>query len=183
MKTFRDLPALCNVLNKIYEAQPGAEGRIMFAKALEQHFEFTTEQAELFSSTVLTENSKESAEYVKENAWKIEGVWKHLKQQGMSTGYLSTSTETWVFRDDLTYEHTYETYSGYVDPFGSSYSGAPKSEPEIGLWAPSDRLEDIFKIVLIASTGRARQLVISGVNKDNQYDKSCKINHVHFILD
>jgi hypothetical protein len=183
MKTFKDISALCNLLDVIYKEHPGVPGRIVFATLLEQYVEFTKGQAELFSSTVLTKNSKESAESVKENAWKMQGGWKHLEQQGNPSGYMSTSTETWRFRDNLTYEHKYETYKGYMNPFGSSYSDLSKSEPETGLWAPSDRLEDVFKVVLIASTGSTRELIIEGLDKNNRYDKSCKINHRHFILD
>jgi hypothetical protein len=182
MKRFKDLSALVGVLNKIYELKPGIEGRKIFSAALEQHFELITNQAELFAESVLTKNSEVSAQCVKENGWKIQGRWKHLEQQGNPSAYMSTSSETWVFRDNLTYEHKYETYKEYVDPFGFSYSGFPKNDPEIGQWAPSDSSDDVFKIVLVTSTGSTKQLTIAKV-VDHQYDHSCKIDNVHFIFD
>jgi len=183
MKNFANVLALRDFLKFIYKTKPGEAGRIIFATELEKQLQFSKEQAALYSCTVLTKNSEESAEWVKENAWKMEGGWKHLKQQGMPSAYLSTSTESWRFRDDLTYEHKYESNKGYINPLGFSYSDMSKNEPEIGLWAPSDRFEDVFKVVLIASGGSSRELVIAGLDKNNGYDKSCKINHVHFILD
>ena len=38
-----------------------------------------------------------------------------------STGRSGKWTETWTFFDDLTYQHKYESYEGYVSPFGGGY--------------------------------------------------------------
>src|SRR5512142_151448 len=122
MDNFRDVSALHRVLQAVYQDQPGDAGRDYFAHALQAHFGFTKQQAELYASTVLTRCAEGSADWMAAHAGKVTGTWIRLKTEGLATGWLKTMQETWRFADDLTYEHKRESYEGYTSPFGSGYS-------------------------------------------------------------
>ena len=119
MKDFNDIGALRSVLQDVYDKCPSeAEQRLAnFAGVLEQQLDFTKDDAALYASIVLTRNAGGSSEWAGWNAIKVFGTWMRMSQEGMSAALLKSETETWKFSDDLTCEHKFETYEGYVSPF------------------------------------------------------------------
>ena len=111
MNYFRDLSALHDLLGMLYEKAPSEVRRAMLARFLEE-WGFTPEQASLFASTVLCRDAEGSADWVRTNAFHVNGSWVRGEQKGNAGSWLSTMKETWTFSIDLTYEHKIERYRG-----------------------------------------------------------------------
>src|SRR5262245_43732700 len=116
MDNFRDLSALHGLLRSVYQNYPAAEEkRAAFVHALEKALGFTTEQAELYTSTVLSQNTDDSADSVMTNGMRVTGSWVRGEQEGNVGSWLSTMKETWLFNIDLTYEHKIERYDSSIN--------------------------------------------------------------------
>jgi hypothetical protein len=72
--------------------------------------------------------------------------------KGSAGNLLVTKTESWIFSEDLTYQHKNESYEGYVSPFRGGYS-RPRASSTYGIWAPSDVLSLAISIIMIKSDG------------------------------
>ena len=103
MENFRDLSALHGLLRSAYEKCAIEERRAAFAYALQKELGFTTDQADLYTSTVLGQNAEGSADWVMTNGTRVAGSWVRGEQQGNVGSWLSTMKETWRFNEDLTY--------------------------------------------------------------------------------
>jgi hypothetical protein len=68
MNYFTDVSALHKVLSVVFENGPGEPGQTLFAESLESELGFTKEQASLYPSIVLSQNSNGSADWVAMNA-------------------------------------------------------------------------------------------------------------------
>ena len=74
MDNFRDLTALHGFLRSIYENHPAEEERRpAVVYELEKAFGFTAAQAELYTSTVLSQNAERSADDVRTNGFNVTG--------------------------------------------------------------------------------------------------------------
>lgn len=175
MKNFKDISALHGILLAAYKDGEGMPGRNTLIKALQEYLEFDENQARLYAWTVLSKNSNDSADWVSSNAYKIAGTWVNGNMSGSAGNLLVTKTETWQFNEDLTYQHKYESYEGYVSPFGGSYS-KPSSSSESGIWAPPDELLDEISIVIISFSGRCRPIKIGGLGSTQTIPRFCKIS-------
>jgi hypothetical protein len=102
-----------------------------------------------------------------------------MSQEGMSAALLKSETETWKFSDDLTCEHKFETYEGYVSPFGSSYS-VPSSNRQFFIWAASDLHDQNLKVVIVSPNGGSRVLTFAWMDEEIVHRK-CSINGETFI--
>jgi hypothetical protein len=152
MLNFANIEALHSVLSAIYKAQEGLAGVALFQEMLQRELHFSLQQAEKYARTVLTRNSNGSADFVNMNAYKLAGTWSSGNSKGSAGNLLVTKTESWIFREDLTYEHKNESYEGYVSPLGGGYS-RPRSSSAYGIWAPSDVVSSDISIVMIKSDG------------------------------
>jgi len=182
MQNFVDMPALHDFLNSIYECQEGEPGQKLLKEELIKQLQFTEAQAQLYSSTVLTKNSNGSADWVNMNAGKMLGSWVHIDQYS-SAGYMNSKTDSWVFNEDLTYQHKIEKYESSLS-LGAfqnfSMSSNPTPTISFGIWAPSDRLEQTFNVVIIASSGYASILKVAWPNDKDFICKSCTIDGVQY---
>jgi hypothetical protein len=152
MLNFANIEALHSVLSAIYKAQEGLAGVALFREILQRDLHFSLQQAEKYSETVLTRNSNGSADFVNMNAYKLVGTWSRGNSKGSAGNLLVTKTESWIFQEDLTYEHKNESYEGYVSSFGGGYS-RPRSSSTYGIWAPSDVPSSAISMVTIKSDG------------------------------
>jgi hypothetical protein len=152
MLNFANIEALHSVLSAIYKAQEGVAGVAIFQEVLQRQLHFSPQQAEKYSTAVLTRNSNGSADFVNMNAYKLVGTWSKGNSQGSAGNLVVTKTESWIFREELTYEHRYESYEGYVSPLGGGYS-RPRSSSTLGIWAPCDVLASTISIIAIKSDG------------------------------
>jgi len=165
MKNFNDIAALRSVLQDVYEKCPSEpEQRLAnFAGVLEQQLDFTKDDAALYASIVLTRNAGGSSEWAGWNAIKVFGTWMRMSQEGMSAALLKSETETWKFSDDLTCEHKFETYEGYVSPSRSS-----------------DLHDQNLKVVIVSPNGGSRVLIFASMDEEMVHRK-CSINGETFI--
>lgn len=180
IKQFKDIDALVQTLSAAYRFGEGEVGRSEFRSVLQTVLNFDARKAELYSSTVLSNNSNASASFVSMNAYKLSGRWIRGDNHGTAGQLVVSKTETWLFKEDLTYEHKYESYEGYVAPFGFSYS-LPKSSSEIGIWAPSDQSGDTFRVVVISRTGFCRRLKAEWLGSTATMPPACSIDRLRFI--
>lgn len=181
VKNFNNLAALRGLLQNVYETFPSEPERraAVFAEVLEQQLDFTSKDAALYASIVLTRNGEGSADWVGSGALKILGTWIRMSQEGMSAALLKSVTETWKFSDDLTGEHKWERYEGYVSPFGSSYS-VPSSNSKFFIWASSDLHDDDMKAVILSPDREGSVLTFAWFDKDI-FPRKCSINGETFI--
>lgn len=180
IKEFKDINALVRALSATYRIGEGDVGRSAFRMDLQTVLDFDARQAELYSSTVLSNNSNGSASFVSRNAYRLSGRWHRGDSRGSAGNLVVSKTETWLFEEDLTYEHKFESYEGYVSPFGSSYS-LPKSSSENGIWAPSDQPGDTFKVVAISRTGLCRRFEVEWLDSAAAMPQACSIDRSRFI--
>jgi len=82
MQHFRDFSGLHHTLRENYETVSPEGRRAVFAYALQKAFGFTTAQAELYTSTVLCQNSEGSADCVTTNGSRVTGSWVRGEQEG-----------------------------------------------------------------------------------------------------
>ena len=75
MQHFRDFAGLHRTLRQIYETVSPEGRRPVFVYALQKAFGFTTEQAELYASTVLCQDAEGSADSVMTNGMRVTGSW------------------------------------------------------------------------------------------------------------
>ena len=125
MENFRDLAALRGLLRSTYEKCPTEERHAALVYALKKELGFTEAQAELYTSTVLSQNAEDSADCVMTNGMRVMGSWVRGEQEDNVGGWLSTMKETWQFSIDLTCEHKIERYDSGITIgsfFQSSYS-------------------------------------------------------------
>ena len=115
MLNFANIEALHSVLSAIYKAQKRAwQVSHYFEKYCKEICTSVCRSAEKYSETVLTRNSNGSADFVNMNAYKLVGTWSRGNSKGSAGNLLVTKTESWIFQEDLTYEHKNESYEGYV---------------------------------------------------------------------
>jgi hypothetical protein len=183
MKNFNDLSALRSVLQELYTKGPvdPKQRREVLAEFLGKQLQFNEAQAALYASTVLTRNAEGSADWISSAAIKVFGTWIRMSQQGMPAALLTSLTETWRFSDDLTCEHKFERYEGYVSPFGSSYS-VPSSTAKAFIWAPSDlsTLENLDVVIVPLDNGSAGVLKFTWLDK-HIFPHKCSINGDTFV--
>jgi len=183
MDNFRDLTALHGFLRSIYENYPAEEERRpAVVYELEKAFGFTAAQAELYTSTVLSQNAERSADDVRTNGFNVTGSWIWSDQGGNVGSWQSTSKETWQFVMDLTYEHTSERYDSSITTgpfFQSSYSG-PKVSVERGIWAPPDTRLDQLKLFVMSTDYFARAITLEWVDDETYNHRACSINGKRF---
>ncbi len=164
----------------MYEKYPREQRQAVFAEFLEQQLEFTKDQASLYASTVLTQNVEASADWVRDSAVKVLGKWIRIEQESTAAGWLKSMTETWEFSPDLTCEYKYETYEGYMSPFGSSYS-RPSSTSTAFIWAPSDSCSENLDVVIVPlAGGMARTLKFAWLDQE-AFPRKCSINGDTFV--
>jgi len=182
MQHFRDFAGLHRTLRQIYETVSPEGRRPVFVYALQKAFGFTTEQAELYASTVLCQDAEGSADSVMTNGMRVTGSWIRGEQEGNVGGWLSTMKETWQFNIDLTYEHKIERYDSSITTgpfFQSSYSG-PKMSLERGIWAPSDNTLDQLTLFVMSTEGFARSIMLEWIEKETYNYRACTINMQRF---
>jgi len=127
MKNFRDYAALSGLISKISEAIPPDDQIKTLSELLVEQLDFTVGNAWAYARTVLASHNAESAACISTNATKLTGNWLGMTQSGVVSGYLDTTSYTWWFRPDLTFEYRRQRCSGYVSPFGSNGSAASSS--------------------------------------------------------
>jgi hypothetical protein len=154
MKEFRDLDALFRQVTKVIAYWPADVRRAGFAELLVEHMEFRPADAELYVSVVLGANGPDSAASAHALGSELTGRWGRGSDAGSAGNLVVTKQWTWDFRDDLTYEYSYEAYEGYSSPFGGGYS-RPTSDVRRGIWAPGDHrdVNDELRIVLFPYGG------------------------------
>ena len=182
MQHFRDFAGIHRTLRQIYETVSPEGRRPVFVYALQKAFGFTTEQAELYGSTVLCQDAEGSADSVMTNGMRVTGSWIRGEQEGNVGGWLSTMKETWQFNIDLTYEHKIERYDSSITTgrfFQSSYSG-PKMSLERGIWAPSDNTLDQLTLFVMSTEGFARSIMLEWIEKETYNYRACTINMQRF---
>jgi hypothetical protein len=182
MDNFRDLSALHGLVHSAYRNCTNEERHARFVDTLKEVLGFTTEQAELYTSTVLGQNSEEFADCVMTNGSPVIGTWIRGEQEGNVGSWLSTMKETWVFKDDLTYEHRTERYdSGMTTgPFFQSSYSSPKISLQRGIWAPPDTTLDQLKLFVMSTGGFARLITFEWVEKETYNHSACSINGTRF---
>jgi beta-lactamase class A len=161
MRHFGNIGKMCDLLLLISKELPGEAGREVFKRQVQEQFEFTPQQAEVYVATLLSRNSESSPDNAKTNAYALLGAWKRGEQTGNPLGWMKTVTETWDFRDDLSYEHKIESYAGAVTsgPFFQSSYSSPSSNVDRGIWAPSDVvLPEGVDVAIISLTAAPKRL-------------------------
>src|SRR4029450_8876349 len=83
------------------------------------------------------------------------------------------------FSDDLTCEHKFETYEGYVSSIGSSYS-VPSSNRQFFIWAASDLHDQNLMVVIVSPNGGSRVLTFAWMDEEI-FHRKCSINGEIFI--
>ena len=182
MDNFRDLSALHGLLRSAYEKCAAEERRAAFASALQKELGFTTDQAELYTSTVLGQNAEGSADCVMTNGSHVTGSWVRGEQEGNVGGWLSTMKETWRFNDDLTYERKIERYESAITtgPFFQSSYSRPNMSLERGIWAPPDTTLDELTLFVMATDGFARSITLEWIEKETYNYRACSIGGQRF---
>ena len=176
---FVDISRLHSLLTAIHKAQEGPVGIPVFEALLQEKLEFTLQQAREYSATVLTRNSNGSADFVNMNAYKLVGKWSKGNSSGSAGNLVVTRTESWIFKEDLTYENKYESYEGYMSPFGGGYS-RPSSSSTFGIWAPCDVLASPISIITIDSNGFSHKRRIEWTEPDQSMPKGMLLNGERF---
>jgi hypothetical protein len=181
LKNFSDIGALRSALQDVYDRFPSEANKRLsdFAGILEAQLDFTKEDAAVYASIVLTRNAAGSSDWAGWNAIKLFGTWMRMSQEGMAAALLKSETETWKFSEDLTCEHKWETYEGYVSSFGSSYS-VPSSKRQLFAWASSDLEDQGLKVVIVSLNGGARGLNFVWLDEEIVHRK-CSINGETFM--
>jgi hypothetical protein len=179
---FRDLSALHGLVQSAYRNCTAQERHAAFINALKKELGFTAEQAELYTSTVLGQNSQEFADCVMTNGSRVIGSWVRGEQQGNVGSWLSTMKETWQFNQDLTYEHRIERYDSSITtgPFFQSSYSSPKTSVERGIWAPPDTMLDQLMLFVMSTDGFARSIMLEWIEKETYNYRSCTINMQRF---
>jgi hypothetical protein len=113
------------------------------------------------------------------NALRLAGQWSRGSSAGSAGNLVVSRTETWIFSDDLTYESKYESYEGYVSPFGGGYS-VPKSVSTPGIWAPSDVPTSPFSIILIDESGDFRNATVEWTAPEQMFSPGMLFNGERF---
>ncbi|HEX5491008.1 MAG TPA: hypothetical protein VFX07_07090 [Candidatus Udaeobacter sp.] len=182
MDNFRDLPALHGLVHSAYRNCTDEERHAKFVDTLKEVLGFTTEQAELYTSTVLGQNAPSFADCVLTNGSRVIGSWVRGEQEGNVGSWLSTMKETWQFNNDLTYEHKVERYDSSITagPFFQSSYSSPKINLERGIWAPPDTMLDELKLFVMSTDGVARCITFQWVEKETYNYRSCSINGTRF---
>jgi hypothetical protein len=182
MNYFHDLSALHRVLGVLYEQVPSEERRATLSRFLEKESGFTPEQASLFASTVLCRDAEGSADWVRTNAFHVNGSWVRGEQQGNVGSWLSTMKETWKFNIDLTYEHKIERYDSSIStgPFFQSSYSRPTGSVQTGIWAPPDWIRDQLDLFVMSSDGFARQMKLEWIDNSNCDYRACSIDGQRF---
>ena len=182
MDNFRDLSALHGLVLSAYRNCTSEERHAKFVDTLREVLGFTTEQAELYTSTVLGENAQSFADCVLTNGSRVIGNWVRGEQEGNVGSWLSTVKETWQFNDDLTYEHKIERYDSSITtgPFFQSSYSSPKISVESGIWAPPDTMLDELKLFVMSTNGFARWITFQWIEKERYNFRSCSINGTRF---
>jgi hypothetical protein len=182
MDNFRDLSALDGLVHSAYRNCTAEERHGVFVNALKKELGFTTEQAELYTSIVLGQNTESFADCVMTNGLRVIGSWVRGEQQGNVGSWLSTVKETWQFNEDLTYEHKIERYDSGITTgpfFQSSYSG-PKISSERGIWAPPDTKLDKLNLFVMSTERFARSITLEWIEKEKYNYRSCSIGGKRF---
>jgi hypothetical protein len=153
-----------------------------FVNALKKELGFTTEQAELYTATVLGQNSEECADCVMTNGSRVVGSWIRGEQEGNVGSWLSTMKETWQFKIDLTYEHKIERYDSSITtaPFFQSSYSSPKINVQHGIWAPPHTILDELKLFVMSTDGFARSITFQWVEKEIYNYRACSIDGQRF---
>jgi hypothetical protein len=182
MNYLRDLSALHRVLGVVYRDVPSDERRATLSRFLEGECGFTADQASLFTSTVLDQNAESSADAVMTNGMRVAGSWIRGEQEGNVGSWLSTMKETWLFNNDLTYEHKIERYDSSITtgPFFQSSYSRPKVSLERGIWAPSDNILDQLTLFVMSAEGFARSMMLEWIEKETYNYRACSINMQRF---
>jgi hypothetical protein len=153
MLNFTDVSALHSLLKKIYEVNQGKGGSQLLSTILQRDLQFTAEQSDRYSSSLLTRDADDSADCIYRNAYMLIGTWARGNSGGTAGNLVVSRTETWTFSEDLTYENKNESYEGYVSPFGGGYS-RPRSSSSGGIWASSDHRIPPFSLITIDADGK-----------------------------
>jgi len=182
MDNFRDLSALHGLVHSAYRNCTADERQAAFINALKKELGFTTEQAELYTSTVLGQNTESYADCVMTNGSRVIGSWIRGEQEGNVGSWLSTMKETWQFKDDLTYEHKIERYDSSIttEPFFQSSYSRPKMSLERGIWAPSDTMLDELKLFVMSTDSFARSITLQWIEKETYNYRACSIDGKRF---
>ena len=182
MDNWRDLSALHGLVRSAYRNCTVEERYGVFVGVLKKELGFTTEQAELYTSTVLGQNTEDAADCVMTNGSRVIGSWVRGEQEGNVGSWLSTMKETWRFNDDLTYEHKVERYDSSITtgPFFQSSYSSPKINLERGIWAPPDTTRDELKLFVMSTEGFARSVTLEWVEKETYNYRTCSINGKRF---
>ena len=179
MRHFANIGKMCDLLLLIGKELPGDAGREQFKLQVQEKFEFTPQQADVYVSTLLSQNSETSPDNARINADALLGAWKRGEQTGVPLGWMKTVTDTWDFRDDLSYEHKIESYAGAVTtgPFFQSSYSSPRSNVDRGFWAPSDvLLPEGIDVAIISFTAAPKRLKCRWAGPDGRIQTKFSIN-------
>lgn len=182
MDKFRDLSALDGLVHWAYRNCTAERRHAEFVYALKESLGFTTEQAELYTSTVLGQNTEAFADCVMTNGLRVVGSWIRGEQQGNVGSWLSTMKETWQFNEDLTYQHRIERYDSGITtgPFFQSSYSRPKISLERGIWTPPDTKLDALNLFVMSTDGFARSMTLEWIEKEKYNYRSCSIGGQRF---
>jgi len=182
MENFRDLSALHGLVRSAYRNRGPEERHAAFVYALQKELGVTTGQAELYTSTMLSQNAESFADCIMTNGSRVTGSWVRGEQEGNVGGWLSTVKETWQFNTDLTYEHKIEGYDSSITtgPFFQSSYSRPKMSLERGIWAPSDTTRDQLTLFVMSNDGLARPVMLEWIEKATYNYRACSINATRF---
>src|SRR5262245_23329277 len=182
MDNFRDLSALHGLVHSAYRNCAPEERHAKFVDTLKEVLGFTTEQAELYTSTVLGQNAESFADCVMTNGSRVIGSWVRGEQQGNVGSWLSTMKETWQFEEDLTYEHKVERYDSSITtgPFFQSSYSSPKVSVQRGIWAPPDTMLDELQLFVMSTDGFARSMTLEWIEKETYDYRACSIGGQRF---
>jgi hypothetical protein len=186
MKHYPNIGKMCDTLREVSEKIPGPAGPAEFKRLVQEHFEFTPQQADVYVSTVMSRNLADSADNAKTNADALYGPWTRMQQTGNSPGWMKTVTETWHFRDNLTYEHKMESYAGAMTtgPFFQSSYSSPSINVDSGIWAPSDAVRpEGVDVAIISFTAAPKRLHCRWAGPDGRLQTKFSIHGSIFILE
>lgn len=179
MFNFKDASALRALLVDIHGAKQARRGNELLSTILQRDLQFTAEQANRYSTWLLSRDADDSADCVYRNACKLIGKWSRGNSDGTAGNLVVSRTESWIFADDLTYENRNESYEGYTSPFGGGYS-RPRSSSRGGLWAPSDHLTSPFSVITIDDNGFCANQSVAWPEPMQANPRALDLNGVRF---
>ena len=183
MKSFKSVAALHSLLTTVCQAGGGAADKDRLLEDLATALDLERENARLLTWTLLSDNLKESADRVRENADRLMGTWQVQRtESGGSIGFggnmLISQVDSWSFQD-FRYTHTKERQLSYMSPYGSRVQPSSSTE-ERGIWVPPDRTGPSMEIAAISEARYGRHLTVDWLGSNQLRPEACLIDGTRF---